>query len=552
MYQTLLIVIQVSLMYRDNVIVNVAVLKSKYGSTLNEFKAYCSNNGITNIYVNKDMQSTGGTLSAQLTATVTPENCTQPVVWSVSPEGIVTVENGLVTAVANGETTVTATCGTQSANCAVTVSGMSESGGDTDIYATAEYAITEPRTFNGTSDYIDTDLKLFDTAKTFTIFVDYTSISPAPNGQRVILHCLHEEPPYRGLCLMKLPDKDAYFIGGQASGQTTYATDMPSSGKYLISFVNGVINSIVTVDNSGDLVYSATGIGGTNPYAQISENLLIGCYQDTSGTKGRYWSGTINKFGVWYKQLTEVEINQVFGKNGENSRVFKIDSTCMNTTDNTLTDNIAGISATLTGNPTVSGNQIVFTADDKFSFDLSSLNLTSSNRTLRVKFTPTTLDANLRNAFIFGGTSSTWNSSTTVYISHAIIRMQHGSNSFANCTVGSNNGGSDNNRLSSTPATNTEYEVVISENVTTNEVRWFINGTLVQNGISTLFNPLYLSNMEGTARFIGNYSLIEIYNGYCNDYTEFTNMVNNASSGGDSDVNTNYLSNHPLSFKYVR
>lgn len=65
-----------------------------------------------------------------LTATVTPENCTQPVVWSVSPEGIVTVVNGLVTAVANGEATVTATCGSQSANCAVTVSGIEEGGGE--------------------------------------------------------------------------------------------------------------------------------------------------------------------------------------------------------------------------------------------------------------------------------------------------------------------------------------------------------------------------------------------------------------------------------------
>ena len=62
--------------------------------------------------------------TAQLTATVTPTNCTQPVVWSVSPEGIVTVDNGVVTAVTNGQATVTATCGTQSATCTVTVSGI--------------------------------------------------------------------------------------------------------------------------------------------------------------------------------------------------------------------------------------------------------------------------------------------------------------------------------------------------------------------------------------------------------------------------------------------
>lgn len=84
----------------------------------------CSLSDIQLVELNRP-QETSLTNKAQLTATVTPENCTQSVVWSVSPEGIVTVDNGLVTAVANGEATVTATCGTQTATCAVTVSGMS-------------------------------------------------------------------------------------------------------------------------------------------------------------------------------------------------------------------------------------------------------------------------------------------------------------------------------------------------------------------------------------------------------------------------------------------
>lgn len=114
--------------YKNNVYISMAIPKTKYGSTLDEFKTYCSNNGITNIYINKDIQSTSvteNTNKAQLTATVTPEGCTQPVIWTVSPEGIVTVDNGLVTAVANGEATVTATCGTQTATCAITVNGIS-------------------------------------------------------------------------------------------------------------------------------------------------------------------------------------------------------------------------------------------------------------------------------------------------------------------------------------------------------------------------------------------------------------------------------------------
>ena len=692
-----------------------------YGTTADEI---LSNMTSTTITINSTdelakLESTGGTtsekLSAQLTATVTPTNCTQPVVWSVNPTGIVTVNNGLVTAVANGQATVTATCGSQSDTCAVTVSGMSSgdtdttllyslpeetvfngtstyidtgvallstdqdftialdvtatnaqtdsnatllhcmheespypglsmmtssntngfyipkgnnssqignspllinsstrtkviitkkgttlsayssngitgtsnytyrqvsenlligayqtasgvkgryflgtvhdfkiynkaftseekdayldtntggSGGNTGIYATAEYAITEPRTFNGTSDYIDTNIKLFDTAKTFTIFIDYASNTPTPSNQATILHCLHETSPYRGLCIMETSkDTDEYFIGGLNQNQSNY----PSSGKYVISFVNGVINNIVTVDNSGNLVYSATDIGANNPYVQISENLLIGCYQDASGTKGRYWSGTINKFGVWYKQLTEAEINQVFGKSGggtesgtNSNLVFQIDSTSMNTVDNTLTDNIAGISATLVGNPTVSGNQIAFTANDTFNFDISSLNLTNSNRTFRIKFTPTTLDTNFTNV-IGVGDGAIWNNLTTSYIKSNALIIQHGIIDFNNNTVGSAVGNYSGNRLSTNPVTGQEYELVISEN-TDGNVRYFIDGTLVQDGTTALLEPLYISNTEGNARFIGSYSLIEIYNGYCNDYTEFTNMVNSRNA----------------------
>ena len=59
--------------------------------------------------------------SYQLTATVTPTDTTDTVVWSVSPSGICAVNNGLVTAVTNGKSVVTATCGSYSATCNVTV-----------------------------------------------------------------------------------------------------------------------------------------------------------------------------------------------------------------------------------------------------------------------------------------------------------------------------------------------------------------------------------------------------------------------------------------------
>ena len=56
-----------------------------------------------------------------LTATVTPANSTDAVVWTASPDGIVSVTGGVVEALKAGNCTITATAGSKSATCAVTV-----------------------------------------------------------------------------------------------------------------------------------------------------------------------------------------------------------------------------------------------------------------------------------------------------------------------------------------------------------------------------------------------------------------------------------------------
>lgn len=60
--------------------------------------------------------------SATLTATLTPANTTDTVVWSSSDSSVATVVGGVVTAVGLGTATITATCGNQSATCSVSVS----------------------------------------------------------------------------------------------------------------------------------------------------------------------------------------------------------------------------------------------------------------------------------------------------------------------------------------------------------------------------------------------------------------------------------------------
>lgn len=63
--------------------------------------------------------TTGNT--STLTATVTPEDCTQAVRWSSSDEDVAIVSNGVVTATGIGTATITATCGRFSASTTVTV-----------------------------------------------------------------------------------------------------------------------------------------------------------------------------------------------------------------------------------------------------------------------------------------------------------------------------------------------------------------------------------------------------------------------------------------------
>lgn len=55
-----------------------------------------------------------------LTATVTPADTTDDVIWTTSDASVATVSNGVVSVVGLGTATITATCGAQSATCTVT------------------------------------------------------------------------------------------------------------------------------------------------------------------------------------------------------------------------------------------------------------------------------------------------------------------------------------------------------------------------------------------------------------------------------------------------
>ena len=101
------------------------------------------NENTLTLYTNRDPKT------ATLTATVSPDNATdKTVTWTSADEKVATVENGVVTAVGNGTTTITAQAGDKTAVCTVTVSTRSSSSGGS---SKPSYSVTTPgKTENGT------------------------------------------------------------------------------------------------------------------------------------------------------------------------------------------------------------------------------------------------------------------------------------------------------------------------------------------------------------------------------------------------------------------
>ena len=263
----------------------------------------------TGITLDQTTLTFDGAGTQTLTATVTPSDTTDMVVWSTDANTVATVSGGVVTAVGNGSATITATCGAYSATCTVSVSGI-------DVDGSILYQLEQPTTLTGTSG-INTSVKLWENDIDFTVALDFTPNGGSSNEPQLFA-CHSSISPwygfnaqaktetyngnYRlelGLTSINWPTLDLGIH--KDSNQRSYVVvrHTTGSGEYHCTAYNG------TETISGVLNGSFASGGNGNP-------LWIGI-GDPWSTPKNYFKGIFHRAIVYSRVLSDTEVNEFMG-----------------------------------------------------------------------------------------------------------------------------------------------------------------------------------------------------------------------------------------------
>lgn len=160
---------------------------------------------------------------------------------------------------------------------------------------------------------------MFENEASFTIFLEVTNgaLSNAVDTHAV-LHCMHEESPWYGSVIqcsvnqaydneIHMPNSENVNIYG--SNDLMAGT---SEEGLITRFVQRYNKESKTVDvyslKADGTINQATGVY-TGSFSALTESLILGCYRDSSGSKGRFWLGTINTITVYGTALSDDEVN---------------------------------------------------------------------------------------------------------------------------------------------------------------------------------------------------------------------------------------------------
>ena len=212
-------------------------------NTITRFRNYMKSRAI---YVDKEMHDignrvpcTGIVLSADtlsfttadaqtLSVVVSPDNCTDAIIWSVSPSGIVTVVDGVVTPAKNGECTITVTCGEYSDTCNVVVSNIADK-------------VSQYKTFNRQCEYVlDTTMA----TEGYNIFRSVAFSGFEPN----IISCSNEHFDIVNYEEFESATKPCVCIKPDTNANIIYFKIESSLAADKVAFLNYIFNNNVVLE----------------------------------------------------------------------------------------------------------------------------------------------------------------------------------------------------------------------------------------------------------------------------------------------------------------
>jgi uncharacterized protein YjhX (UPF0386 family) len=246
-------------------------------------------------------------------ATVEPTNTTDRIIWTSSNNDVAMVNNGIVSAIDNGEATITATCGDYSATCSVSISGIVVP--DEPVEDGIIYQLPEPTTFTG-SNYIDTDVAPLATDQPFTIYIDWidTNESEFVGSKYVVMHCMNENAPYPGMVVQYAPAglvceyrQGANTMSQNSTGGLVENADLERARIIFRKDANGKITIARCYNDNGQIYKNDK----TMDYVAVNETIRLGCYRSNVGGTGRFAKGILNDCKVYNYALSDEEMNNL-------------------------------------------------------------------------------------------------------------------------------------------------------------------------------------------------------------------------------------------------
>lgn len=172
----------------------------------------------------------------------------------------------------------------------------------------AAYLLPKAKTFvPSAKEYIDTGLKLFESKtpgnRTILFELQCGEALVAKSDTYVVAHCMEESSPWPGFTLQVSGSnmEGCYFSG---KGQLASISNLKAA-KYRLGVIFRGANYIGGRDSG-----YAMNWGNITGYTTVDKTLILGAYQQSDGTKGRFFDGTLYQCIVYNSALTNDQLRE--------------------------------------------------------------------------------------------------------------------------------------------------------------------------------------------------------------------------------------------------